>query len=349
MKLATGRWGRRGLVVVLALLLPTTALAGELGKLGLDKKPIELLGGRLTMQMPAGSRIEARRASIMAAPEAAQHETRVVLEKGSEKLVVMSFEFFALAGADFEQQVRKELGQLKGKGGAPYAIGPFATASPKLRVIAGIAPNLDPERKAALVLGAFVAHPDGTVQYVGFFVNPDAGKDPAGCTALVKKMAATLAPGPRTLTRSAGVRGLDILAPDQELQATVPAGWVATVQPGPDFIVHHLRKLTSYGSKGLGIGIYVGGHPSYQHRQTDNPPKVTVVKGKLLGKDVDWQQWTRGAGKDALTTNEAIAPLPGNARLNVHVFATVSDPALLKEVQPIVATLKVAPKAKKGK
>jgi hypothetical protein len=333
---------------LLALVLPATAAAGELGKLALDKKPVDLLGGRLTMRFPAGAKIEARRASIMAAPEAAQHETRAVLEKGSEKLVVMSFEFFALVGADFEQQVRKELVQLKGKGGAPYAIAPLATADPKLRAIAATAPNLDPERKAALVLGAFLAHPDGTVQYVGFFVNPEAGKDAAGCTALVKRMAATLAPGTRALPRAAGVRSLDVLARDTELQATVPAGWVATVQPGPDFIVHHLRKLTAYGTPGLAIGVYVGGHPSYQHRQTDGPaPQVTVSKGKLFGKDVEWQQWTRGTGKDATTTQEAIAPLPGNARLNVHVFATVANAALLKELQPILATLKAGPKKAK--
>ena len=45
---------------------------------------------------------------------------------------------------------------------------------------------------------------------------------------------------------------------------------------------------------------------------------------------------TRGTGKDAATTLEAIAPLPGNDRLNVHVFATVAKPELLKELQPII-------------
>jgi hypothetical protein len=342
----------RGALVLgafVALAAPAPAAAGELGKLALDKKPLELLGGRLTMQLPAGARIEARRASIMAAPEAAQHETRVVLEKGDERLAVMAFEFFALVGPDFEQQARKELGQLKGQGGAPYAIAPLPSGSPKLRAIAATAPSIEPERRMSMVLGAFLGHPDGTVQYVGIFVNPIAGKDLAGCTALAKKMLATLAPGARTLPREAGLRSLDVLAKDNELQATVPAGWVATVQPGPDFIVHHLRKLTNYGTPALAIGVYVGGHPSYQHRQVDGPaPKVTVTKGKLFGKDVEWQQWTRGTGKDAATTQEAIAPLPGAARLNVHVFATVAKPELLKELQPIIATLKLGAK-KKGK
>jgi hypothetical protein len=343
----------RGAVTLLALATlatPATATAGDLGKLALDKTPIDLLGGRLTMRFPAGARIEARGRSIMAAPEAAQHETRIVLEKGSEKLVVMTFELFALAGPDFEQQVRKELGGWKGKGGAAYAVAPLATGSPKLRAFAATPPVFDLERQAVLVLGMFVAHVDGTVQYVGFFVNPAAGKDAAGCTGLVTRIAATLAPGARTLPRTGGLRGLDVLAVETELQATVPAGWVASVQPGPDFIVHHLRKLTPYGAATVSIGLYIGGHPSYQHRQTDGPaPQVTVVKGKLFGKDVEWQQWRRGAGKDAATTHEAIAPLPGNDRLRLHVFATVADAALLKEIHAIVATLKVGPKAKPGK
>ena len=335
---------------LVALALPASAAAGELGKLALDKAPIDLLGGRLTMRFPAGARIEARRASIMAAPESPQHETRVALEKGDEKLVVTAFELFELGGPDFEQQARKDLAKLKAKGGAPFAVAPLVTGSPKLRALAATAPSLDPERKGQIVVALFVAHVDGTVQWIGFAVNPAAGKDAAGCTALAKRMAATLVPGPRALPRAAGLRSLDVLAKDTELQATVPAGWVASVQPGPDFIVHQLRKLTNFGAPGLGIGVYVGGHPSYQHRQVDGPaPQVTVSKGKLLGKDVEWQQWTRGTGKDAATTLEAIAPLPGNDRLNVHVFATVANPALLKELQPIIATLKVGPKTKKGK
>jgi hypothetical protein len=339
---------RTALALVALMAFPVTAAAGELGKLALDQKPIDLLGGRLTMRFPAGARIEARRASIMAAPEAAQHETRVVLEKGEEKLVVTTYEMFAVAAADFDKQARDDLGKLRGKGGAAFAIAPLATGSPKLRALAATASALDLTKKGQLVLALFVVHGDGTVQWIGFAVNPAAGKDAAGCLALARRVTATLAPGPRALQRAAGVRHLDILAPGSELQATVPAGWVASVQPGPDFIVHHLRKLTSYGSPSLGIGVYVGGHPQYQHRQTDGPaPKVTVVKGKLLGKDVEWQQWQRGAGKDASTTLEAIAPLPGNARLNAHVFATVADAALLKEVQPIVATLKVGAKGKK--
>ena len=335
---------------LLALAWPAPAAAGELGKLDLDKAPIDLLGGRLAMRFPAGSRIEARRASIMAAPESAQQETRVVLEKGSEKLVVMTYELFSLAGPDFEPQVRKELGGWKGKGGAPYTVAALTLGAKKLRAFAATPPAFDLSRDAVLVQGLFVAHADGTVQYIGFFVNPAAGKDAAGCSKLVKRIAATLAPGPRTLPRAAGVRGLDVLAVETELKATVPAGWVASVQPGPDFIVHHLRKLQPYGAPSVSVGIYIGGHPSYQHRQTDGPaPQVTVVKGKLFGKDVEWQQWKRGTGKDAATTHEAIAPLPGNERLRVHLFATVADATLVKEIQAITATLKVGPKAKKGK
>ncbi|MBI5482815.1 MAG: hypothetical protein HY906_28425 [Deltaproteobacteria bacterium] len=337
-------------MALLALAMPATAAAGELGKLALDKAPIDLLGGRLALRFPAGARIEARGRSIMAAPESAQHETRVVLEKGDEKLVVTAVEFFALVGPDFEQQARKDLGQLKAKGGAPYGVAPLVTGSPKQRALAATSPALDLERKGQLVVALFLAHVDGTVQWVGFAVNPAAGKDAAGCTALIKRMVATLAPGARALPRAAGVRSLDVLAKETELQATVPAGWVATVQPGPDFIVHHLRKLTPYGAPTVGFSVYVGGHPSYQHRQVDGPaPKVTTTKGKLLGKDVEWQRWQRGTGKDAATTHEAIAPLPGNDRLRVHVFASVADGALLKEIQPIIATLKVGPKAKKGK
>ena len=59
-------------------------------RLTLSEKPIELLGGRLSVRMPQGPKIMARSFNIMSAPESEEHETRVVFDAGQERLVLMA-------------------------------------------------------------------------------------------------------------------------------------------------------------------------------------------------------------------------------------------------------------------
>ncbi len=65
--------------------LPTRTLAGDLGKATLSEKPIEVLGGRLTVRMPQGARSEARSFDIMSAPESGKRRVpdRVRLRSGA--------------------------------------------------------------------------------------------------------------------------------------------------------------------------------------------------------------------------------------------------------------------------
>ena len=95
--------------------LSTNDLAGELGKAKLSEKPIEVLGGRLSIRMPQGAKKEARPFDIMSAPESEEHETRVVFDAGQERLVLMVHESFAFAGDDFEKDVRDWVAKWKGK------------------------------------------------------------------------------------------------------------------------------------------------------------------------------------------------------------------------------------------
>jgi Beta-lactamase len=93
--------------------------SGGIGKAKLAEKPVEALGGRLTVRMPQGARIEARPFPIMGSPESAEHETRVLFDAGDERLVLMVKEAFAFAGDDFEKDVKEWVANLIYVGGAP--------------------------------------------------------------------------------------------------------------------------------------------------------------------------------------------------------------------------------------
>ncbi len=323
-------------VLLLTLLTPAAARAGKLAALKLAPRPLELLAGRLSMRMPAGARLEARRASIMAAPQASQDETRVMLDAGPERLVVMVNEVFALAGADFEAAVRKEAAT-PGAGGVTFKVEALKTGSPKLKAWA-LLPSKLAGGEANLVLASYLTSPDATVQLVRFYVNPVGAKDPKGCEALARAAHATLLPGTRKLASEAGVRSL---GGHSKLEVTAPGGYIATLQPGPDFEVHHLRKLAPFGTPGPSLGVYLGGHPSYQHRQRGgtDAKKVKERSGKLLGKKVTWYEWPVST-KPARTMVEAIAPAEGG-RVQLHVFASGATPAELAELLKMAESIKV--------
>jgi hypothetical protein len=321
------------MVVALLALAPGAAHAGKLGALKPKGKPLRLLAGRLSMKMPPGSRLEARQASIMAAPEASQDESRIVLDAGPERLVVMVNEVYALAGAGFEAAIRKEAASSKGE--VAFKVEALKTGSPKLKAWA-LVPSKLAGGEASLVLASYLAAPDGTVQLVRFYVNPAGAKDARGCATLARAAHATLLPGARKLGRKGGVRALGGHA---KLEVTTPRGYVATLQPGPDFEVHHLRKLAPFGTPAPSLGIYVGGHPSFQHKQRGGVAAKQVVQrsGKLLGAKATWYAWPVSV-KPARTMLEAMAPV---GRMKLHVFASGANAAEIAELLKIAESIKV--------
>ena len=328
---------RFALLLSLALpLLPVPAAAGQLAKQKLSAQPTHLLAGRLLIRLPQGTRIEARRRSIMSAPEPTQEETRAVLEAGAEKLVLMAYELFALRGDKLEASVEQALKQYWPGQGKGMTLKPLALRSPET---VAVRPAKLMGADAVLVLGVYTALPDRTVQLLNFYVNPEAAKDEAGCRALVDKIAGTLAPGKRTLASKAGERKLAGVGP--ALRVTVPAGFIATTQPGPDFVVHRLRKLAPLGGSSSSIGIYVGGHPAYQHRQQSIPDKnVRQTSAMLLGQKVSWHEWTRPRkdSTSALTAEVILPPAAGGGAM--HIFITAEGAAQVGELKKVVATLK---------
>lgn len=335
-------------LALVLVMMPAVAVAatGALGALKIESAT-DLLAGRLRLKLPKGAKLEARGHSIMAAPESAQHETRVVIDAvgganpgtGSafkrERLVVMSYELFATAGPDLLAAVRKDLGDEQPQ----PAVETMGLVSPELRAVAVTPATLDKTREAIPVLGVYVAQADGTVQYVAFYINPPAAEDVAGATDLARRIAATLGPGPRRLALTAGSRSLT-----DGLKLQVPAGYAITRQDGPDFSVHHVRKLVQLGQTAPRLGVYVGGHPSFQYRQverdTTRPPDVKRVPGKLLGRDIEWHRWTRGDKPPLLVTQEAILPLSeGDRWLVAHVFFSAEQDADLVELEKIAASL----------
>ena len=79
--------------------------AEELVQLKPGAAVTNLLGGRLTVRLPPGAKIEAMAHSIMSAPAAETEHTRVVLDAGPQRMVIMADELFSIAGKDIEKRI----------------------------------------------------------------------------------------------------------------------------------------------------------------------------------------------------------------------------------------------------
>jgi len=151
----------RDSLVCLAWLLPAlplVALAAEPAKppgpagLALEATPVEVLAGRLTVQVPQGMRLEARQASIMAAPEAGEDESRLVLDHQGVRLVVMVYELYARVEGDLLDAARADVAAGWGEQAKDCKLEALAVGKP-LAAVANIPPRPTGAGPANLVLG----------------------------------------------------------------------------------------------------------------------------------------------------------------------------------------------------
>lgn len=323
-----------------------------------DGTTLSLLSDRLGLRMPKGARIEARPHSIMAADQPNEQETRVMLDAGDERLVIMTYETFERIpqGKDPDAAVRAAVASEFGSP-AP-AVSKLPVADSALQVWLAAPASVDRNREAILVLAAYVLHADGFVQTLSFYVNPAAAKG-AGCAGQIRAANVTIPDGPGELsgcsglahaithTLTAGKRRLDVGAGERKLQgqynddtliANVPAGTNVTTQKGPDFTVHFVRLPVELGAPPASLGIYIGGHPSFQYKQVDAQVKPTSKPGKAFGKAVSWQVWPVGPTR---AMAEVMVPHPKSKGLTLHLFASGADEKALSPLLDIAATLSV--------
>jgi hypothetical protein len=324
-----------------------------------DAPALSLLGDRLTLRMPNGARIAARPHSIMAADQPNERETRVVLDAGDERLVVMTHELFARIpqGQNPESAVRAAMN--KDFDPQKPTLAPLPLADENLKAWVVFPPSADKNREAILVLAAYVMHPDGFVQTVSFYVNPASAKgegcsgqigaanasglpkapgDLPGCTALARAMASTLGAGPRRLDVAGGERKIQGQYNDDTFLATVPAGTNVTMQKGPDFTVHLVIFPAQLGAPQQKLGIYVGGHPSFQFNQVEAKVKPTQKPGKALGGAVVWQVWPVDPER---VMAEAIVAHPTSKDTKIHLFASAGNEKDLTPLLDMASSLRL--------
>lgn len=319
-------------LVALSPIPPPTARGQEaIANAKLAEKPIDILGGHLTVRMPRGAKSEARPVDIMSAPQSEEHETRVLFDDGPSRLALMAHEYFAFAGDDFEKQVREVVAKWRGK----YKIEPRPLPGKGLKAVAVI-PQQDPDHTrsddSAFLEGIFVESGDRTVQSVDLYINAAGEKNLNAWKTVAHEVLLSVAQGKKALQLAAGERRLRGLSDDWDLAVNVPKNFVATLQVGPDFFVHRLMAVGPFGSESESILIYMGDHPSYE-------PGPKARDGMLFGKRIEWHSSRDGERKRLETLCKV--PIPGEHEPFAHVIIWPLDDGQLTALREMAESLKV--------
>ena len=132
----------------------------------------EVLAGRLILSVPDQAKSRPLQHGIMAAPESDSEQTRIMIDAGEQRMVLMEYELFARAPAD--------LGDLEGPAQKMTRHFPmkvkfqkWSLAAP-LRAVAYFPVSPARDQEANFVMGVFVAGSDGSVRNFMWYINPSA-------------------------------------------------------------------------------------------------------------------------------------------------------------------------------
>ncbi|MCX5672063.1 MAG: hypothetical protein NTU94_12165 [Planctomycetota bacterium] len=311
-----------GAALGLILAAGSTAGAGALGKLTVQDKPLTLLGGRVLARMPEGAKVEPRKAAnIMGADPSAEEESRVVLDAGNERLVLMAQETFQWADKDFKEVVGKQY--------AHCSITPLRQGEEGPTSYLLVPKEVKPGGAATGVAFACLVLPDKTVVRLGAYANPEACQDLPGCTALAREILSHAVGGNVPLKCEAGTKRLRAMVQGKDVQVDLPRDYILTFQRGPDFWLYYARPLSPLGVVPPTVLLYQGGHPSAFHKKREGdgaePPEVTSTDGTFLGQKASWARWTSGAGDQARTCAETIVSSGDFWKLHVYFSARKAE------------------------
>ena len=291
--------------------------------------------------MPEGAIVEARPVDIMAAPISTQEECRVVLRVGSKVMVLMARELFSTTEGSFLPEVHKNMKEWPGGNQLTYAIDQPRRGN-DFELTRMIPSTLLVTGDKGVAGGAYTVLPDKTIQMLMVYVNQEAARQPEDCLKTAGSILATLAPGGKHLDLNPRTQMFPLFSKTQSLTIELPAGWIATFQPGPDFLVYHVLHVRPYGHGGQTMGIYVGMNPGYQHSQEGQNCEVNQVPGELLGQQTTWFEWKRkGDAGTGYCAAEAISQVSSSDHCLIHAFMYAKDDSGLEQLRSVTSTLKV--------
>ncbi|MFT6398535.1 MAG: hypothetical protein ACJAYU_003294 [Bradymonadia bacterium] len=313
----------RLITLLLVLALPLAASGQELIATELSSDTISILEGRVVMTVLEGGELEARGHSIMAAAPQNATESRIRIDGGDERMVVMAYELFSSCGPSFGESVAASLEPL----GDAANVRPVAEAG-GLEFVLYTPTERNLTSEAVHVGTGFVCTADRHVVRLDFLISPAGTEDMPALEGRVSDMLETLESGDRSLNVAARTVSMG-----EGLELPLPAGIYHYAQEGPDFLVNFLGEIGTLGESNGTVLFYIGGHPTRRH---ESAPDVLAT---LFGSDVLWSVEER----NGRASQEALVPHPSSEFTILHVLISSEDQETSSALRVIIEGVSLEP------
>jgi Tfp pilus assembly protein PilF len=325
-----GDWAA-GLILSIGTASP--AESAKLTDQALSSK-INLLDGRLTIDMPTGTEVDSEHSSIKRdeASEVLHKETRASVKLDKQQLDLSVRELYATSGNNFDGNARKVFEPNLEAGKSKLSLG-VKTIKSGLKMC-----QLKTEEAAKsntqnqIVETAIVENTDGTVQFISIRANSDAAKSWKAVSTLADNILSSIAPGTKTLPTKSRKIEIDTF---YGLVSLVPEGTATNSDVGADFHVFTFNKIHELGTPAAYLSIYIGQHPAYR------PKDLSAGRpGTILGQPIKWQE----EHANSLHLAQTLVPLQGTPTV-LHIFCVAGSDQDISELIKIAEGLSTNEKA----
>lgn len=299
-------------------------------------KQLSILNNKYYFVFPSTAKITPRVADIMAADPNINRETRIMLEKGNQKLVFFAQELFALSGKALFEEISKE-------NEPEFNFNrKIIFDEDSVLAILSTPSRFDSASPAILINSLLIKSPDNTVSRVDAFISPEAFPARNEYIKRTEDIFRTISKGIRRVKLEPREESYKIFGTDSKIVFKLPENYYVTVDEKYDFGVFKLNKYkngitdTSY----TGISIYAGHHPSYFHTEYGySVDKSTKIKGLFLQNPVEWLYFRDDAQsfylKEQFIQSDFI-----QQSLVLHVAMLTNKKQVLDELNKIVESIK---------
>lgn len=309
-----------GLLAGIAVNAQTDSLVQELS----------ILADRFFLHFPKEARNEAREVNIMSAPPGEEEETRIVLDRGDERVVFYARELNMLAPKDLAGVWEEAI-----EGGDPdaFAIGPEVKKGACGTVV--YSPRaLKATGEATLISGLAIRCADDMLLTIQAYADSEAFAHIGAYQKLVADVFGSFRAGSRVIDLSERtVRYPFYFSDSLDLVIDLPAGHVINTDDAYDFFVYRVRKLAYLGAnEQTTLILYLGHHPSLVMGDLGlGEQDASRRPGTLFGRPMEWLV----VDDDAKGTHlrEQIVPMSEHGALVSHTAAFGSK---AKEVDALV-------------
>jgi hypothetical protein len=268
---------------------------------------VDLLGGRLRMKAPQGTRVMRNDFD----------NTRTLLEAGSDKLEVRAIDLYCVPGPSGAEATFVE----------HYGAKPLDKGVVELNGLSVMFTQPVKRGDAFELLEVYIAPPHGPIAWVTFFVDETLAES-AGCLALSEVLARSIAPGPTPMVVERFAWSFE----GWQLEMDLPPDHSATRDLRGDTLTIDVTEQVACGKAGQKYGVTLT-------HELITPYGRTSVKGTLLGKPIDWQEDPQGSFA-------AITEVPGSQQaLYLYVWTWTTDPVIRQRAMALGASVIAAPPA----